>query len=190
MALEQILAQILADAKLEAESILRAASNEMDKILESAAKEAALLKDKIIATARSEEEFFFSKEIVARRLSAQKEILQVKKSQVDNCFSESLDMLLTLDDSLYRNLIKNMLTKINFKEEAEIVFSNYDRSRISQDYIHKINPHLKLSFADNIKGGFILKTKDLIIDNSLGNVLVSLRQDLEPKVAEILFKES
>lgn len=190
MALEQIFVKIFEDAKLEAENIVHTGLEEADKILASAVKEAALLKDKIIAASRSEGEFTFRKEVVSQRLRGQRELLKTKKIQLDNCFQDALDMLLNLDDNLYRNLIKNMLTKIDFKEEAEILFSTHDRTRISQDYIHKLNRHLKLSFSNDIKGGFILQTKELIMDNSLDNVLTSLRQDLEPKIAQILFKQS
>ena len=190
MALEQILVKISEDARGEAQSILDNALKSVDELLEEAKKEAGLLKDKIIATAQAEGEFAFRKEVIAKRLSAQKELLQAKKAQLDNCFHEALETLLNLDDATYRNLISNMLAKIDHKQEAEIIFSNSDKSRISQDYIHKTKPHLKLSFSDNIKGGFILKTKELNFDNSLDNILASLRQALEPKVAQILFKES
>lgn len=189
MALQQILTRISEDAKSEAQNIVASALKETDEIIQNIEKEASLLKDKIITTTRTEEEFIFRKEVIARRLMAQKDILKTKKSQLDNCFQEALNILLNLDEGLYRNLIKNMLTKINFKQEAEIIFSVHDKSRISQDYVHKIKPHLKLSFSDDMRGGFILKTKDLNFDNSLGNILASLRQELEPKVAGILFKE-
>lgn len=82
-----------------------------------------------------------------------------------------------------------MLSKIHLAEEAEIIFSPDDKPRISQEYIHKIKPHLKVSFSDNIQGGFILKTKELLIDNSLGSILANVHQGLEPKVAPMLFKE-
>jgi V/A-type H+-transporting ATPase subunit E len=190
MALEQIFAKISEDAKSEAHNILDIACREVDKILADAHKEAALLENKIITSARAEEEFNLRKENISQRLSAQKEILQVKKTGLANCFQQALEILLNLDDDLYRTLIKKMLLKINFKAEAKIVFSRCDQRRISQEYIHKLNPQLKLSFCDDIQGGFLLKTEELIIDHSLANILASLQQDFEPKLAQILFKES
>jgi len=190
MALEQIFAKISEDAKAEAHNILDLACREVDKILADANKEAAHLKDKIVTGARAEEEFNLRKENISQRLSAQKEILRVKKAELDNCFQQALEILLNLDDDLYRTLVKKMLLKINFKEKAEIIFSVPDRRRISQEYIHKLNSQLKLSFSDDIQGGFLLRTEELIIDHSLVNILGSLRQDFEPRVAQILFKES
>lgn len=187
MALEQIFSRISEDAKIEAEGILRAASDEEYKILDSAKKEAVLLKDNIIATSRAEAESAFQKELVNKRLTSQKELLEIKKRQMDNCFQEALDTLYNLDDDLYRNLVKKMLTKINFNQKAEIIFSSRDKGRISQEYLHKLNLHLKLLFSNDIRAGFILQTKELIIDNSWENVLASLRPDLEPKVAQTLF---
>jgi V/A-type H+-transporting ATPase subunit E len=189
MGIEGILLKISEDVKLEAERILADASKEAEDILKETEKEASLRKDKIIAVGRAEEEFAFGKEVVTTRLSAQKEALGKKRSQIDNCFNDALNGLLNLDVELYRRLIKGMLTKINFQEEAEIVFSTEDKSRINQDYVHNINRHLKLSFSDDIRAGFILKTKELIFNNSLDNILNDLRTELEPKVAEILFKE-
>lgn len=189
MGLEQIFAKISEDAQREAQNIINSASGEASQILEDAKKEAALFKDGIIAASRSDEEFFFRKETIASSLVAKREILQTKKSLLDDCFSGALEEIINLDEGLYRNLIKGMLAKINFKEGAEIIFPIYDKGRISQDFIHKIDPHLELSFADNIQGGFIFKAKEFMIDNSLANILASLRPDLEPAVAGILFKE-
>ena len=188
MSLEQILSKISEDVQLEAENIIRAASRQADEISDQIGKEASLLKDKIIATGRAEAEFIFRKETISKRLEAQKEILKVKKHQLDDCFREVLAALIDLDDNLYRNLINNLLAEIDNKQEAQIIFSDHDKSRISQDYIRKINPHLKLSFSDDLAGGFILKTKELNFDNTLANLLDGMRQELEPEVAEILFK--
>jgi V/A-type H+-transporting ATPase subunit E len=187
VALEQIFTRILEEARQQAENIIDNALKEKSSILQEIEKEAHLLREEIIARGRAEGEFAYRKEVVAKKLQAQKDILKVKKSQLDTCFEEAREALLNLDTPLYRNLISNMLSQIHLKEEAEIIFSCADESRISQDHIHKINSHLKLSFADNIQGGFIVKTKELVIDNSLGSVLASLRQGLELKVAQILF---
>lgn len=190
MALEQIFARILDDANLEARDIIDAALEEANIIIQQAEKEATALKQRMVDEGRQELESISRKEIVTKRLIAQKDILQVKKSQLDSCFQAALDALMNLNDSLYCNLINNMLAKIDLKDEAEIIFSTHDRPRINQGDIRKANPNLKLSFTDDIQGGFILKTKDLIIDSCLANILNNLRWNFEPKVAEILFKES
>ena len=190
MALEKILTKILEDARAEAQNLIDNASKEVNTVLEETEKEAGLLKDKIIRQAQTEEDAIARKEVIAKRLIAQKERLQEKKSQLDNCFQAALDRLLNLDSNSYRHLISNMLTEINLKEQAEIIFANPDKSRITQDHIHKINPKLQLSFSENIKAGFMLKTKELNFDYSLENILLSLRPVLEPQVAQILFKES
>jgi vacuolar-type H+-ATPase subunit E/Vma4 len=190
MALEQILDKISEEANQEAKSILEDASKKVGQILEEARKEAVLLKDKTISTGKAKEEFFCQKEVIAKRLESQKNLLQIKRTLLNYCFQEALRTLHNLDYSSYRNFISNMLAKINLKEEAGVVFSNSDKSRIAQDYIHEINPRFELSFSDKVKDGFILKTKDLIIDNSLQNILAGLQQILEPQVAQILFQES
>jgi len=186
VALEEIFTRILEDARQEAENIIAQALKEKSNILQEIEKEADLLREEIISRAHSEGEFIYRKELAAKKLKAQKDILQAKKSQLDTCFQEAQETLFNLDPALYRNLIRNMLSQIQIKEEAEIIFS---KSGISPEYIHKINPHLKLSFADNIQGGFIVKTKELVIDNSWVSILASLRQNLEPQAAQILFKE-
>lgn len=189
MGLEQIFAKISEDTRREAQNIINSASGEASQILGEAKKEAAFLKEDIIAGSRNEEEFSFRKEIISGSLLAKREILQSKKSLLNDCFSGALEEIINLDEGPYRNLIKNMLAKIDFREKGEIIFSIHDKGRISQDFIHKINPRLELSFADNIKGGFILKAPELIMDNSLANILEALHQGLEPEVAEILFNE-
>lgn len=189
MALEQIFTKILEDAKQEAQNILDTASKEAGDIIQMIEKEAAQLKDEIISTAKTEGELAFRKEVIAQKLNAQKDLLQSKRSRLDDCFKEAQEALVNLDDDLCSKLISNMLARINFKTEAEIIFSTRDKARIHQDYIRKTNPHLKLSFSDDIPDGFVLKTSELIVDNSLGNILTSLRAGLEPKVAQILFEE-
>ncbi|PIP20243.1 MAG: hypothetical protein COX40_05815 [Candidatus Omnitrophica bacterium CG23_combo_of_CG06-09_8_20_14_all_40_11] len=189
VALEQIFTRILEDARLKAENIIDNALKEESNIIQEIEKEANLLRQDIIARALADGEFVYRKEVIGKKLKAQEAVLQEKRFQLDNCFREAQDALFNLDSHLYRNLISNMLSKIHLEGEAEIVFSPDDKPRISQDYIHKINPRLKLSFTDNIRGGFILRTKEFLIDNSLGSILANVRQSLEPKIAQILFQE-
>ena len=190
MALEQIFAKIKEDAGNEAKAILEMASKEADSIIRSAEEEAAHQKERTVAEASAELEFALHKEVISKKLSIQKEVLRIKKAEIDKCFEDALNILFALNDIRYRELIKNMLSEIHVAEDAEIIFSARDQSRITADFIRSIKPNLKMSFSDSIKGGFILKTSELIMDNSLDNLLGNIRETLEPSVAGILFKEA
>lgn len=93
MALEEIFSRILADAKCEAGNIIDNALKEKNSIIQEIEKEANLLRQDIIARARSDGEFAYRKEVIDKKLKAQKAILQAKRSQLDNCFQEAEDSL-------------------------------------------------------------------------------------------------
>ena len=81
--------------------------------------------------------------------------------------------------------------------DEEVLLSDSGKSKISGDFIEVVNRALvqagkkgnvKLSdAAANIKGGFILKSQGTEINNSFEALLRMYRDDIEPKVAQILF---
>jgi len=189
MALENILNKINENAHLKAKEIENKAEAQAQEIIKKAEEEASQLRQRIVKEESSRIAEIFHRNIVAARLKSKGEILEQKRQKVDLCFDKALEGLIRLEDGLYLRLAGNMLAAVKFSGKAEIIFSHNDKLRISAEFVRNINPEISLGFSDELRAGFILKGKGIRFDNSFEKILASRRQDLEPQVAKILFKE-
>jgi vacuolar-type H+-ATPase subunit E/Vma4 len=187
MALDNILNKIDENASFKAKDIENKARAQAQGIINKAEAEAEQLKVEIVKQESSRIDGVLQRTIVSARLKSKGEILEHKREKVDACFNKALEGLIHLEDDLYRRLIGNMLSELNFKGKAEVVFSDNDKSRINADFVRGINPELALVFSDELRAGFILKGKGVRFDNSFEKILASRYQALEPAVAKILF---
>ena len=187
MALDDILKKIDENASLKAKDIESKARQEAQDIIANAQAQAEQLSLKIIKQESARIAGISQRNIVSARLKSKGELLESKRAKVDACFDKALEGLIHLEDGLYRRLIGEMLSAINFKGKAEVVFSHNDKSRIRADFVHGINPEFTVAFSDELRDGFILKGKGVRFDNSFEKILASRHQVLEPEVAKILF---
>ena len=187
MALEGILNKIDENASLKSGEVVAKAESQAKEIIEDAKEKAEQLRQKMIKQEAVRIDEVSQRNIVSARLKSKSELLEQKRRIVDLCFDKALEGLAGLDDGVYRRLIANMLGGVNFPGKAEIIFSNNDKQRISPEFIGKINPELTLGFSDELRAGFIIKGKDVWLDNSFEKDMESMRQDWESAAAKILF---
>ncbi|MGI5859896.1 MAG: V-type ATP synthase subunit E family protein, partial [Tepidanaerobacteraceae bacterium] len=96
-------------------------------------------------------------------------------------------------------LIADMLIKSAITGNEEVVISEHDKNRITQDFLAKVNKTLNDSGKQgNLKisktpgrmiGGFILKSEDLEVNNTFDSLINMEREELETEIAKILFEE-
>ena len=94
-------------------------------------------------------------------------------------------------------MIEKMLLSGVETGEEEVVISARDRDRIDNNFIKSVNKEIQkqgkkgaLTLAKDespITGGFVLRRGNVEMDHSFASLIKSQKDDLEIKVADILF---
>lgn len=190
------------------EQILQESENTVNKILQEAKKQAETIINKAQIQATEKAELVRKKAIndslekvrIANsmaELEMRKSTLLTKQDIIDEVFSKVLDKLSSLDSAEYEKLIFNMLLNATETGDEEVVLSSNRKSKISEGFINSVNQSLvsagkkgNLKLSDktaNIVGGFILMSQGIEVNNSFEALIRLNRDEIEPKVAQILF---
>ena len=199
MPLEKITERILKEAEKEAQRILIEARREAAEILKKAENDAAVLKKDIVSLAQKEAKEVKGRLLSSARLEARNLVLHQKQKGVEDVFKQSLETILSFNDSEYKQVFEKILLKNVVAGDEEIIISPRDTRRISDAFLLRVNQtlkkrgikgNLKLSKETrDIKGGFILKSDGVEINNSFTARLKFFREQLESQVLRILLKE-
>ena len=196
---ERISRRILSDAQSRAEGLLAEATEEASAIVAEAEKEAAKRKEQILERAQKETEEQKRRILGIAQLDARKEILVAKQEIIEEAFQQALKKLANLEEATYfRNLRQMLLASIRTGEEI-IILSPRDKVRIPAKFWKDLEKELKATGrtgktslgqeSPEIEGGFILQSEGVEINNSFNALLSMQRDELEPEVAAMLFKE-
>ena len=164
-------------AKEEASIVIKQrnedATNQRNQIIEKAHKDAARLKERMIAVAQ---------------LEGRKKELQTKQEVIEEAFDKALQAIVSLPNKEYQNLIEKIAVEIIGTGKEEIVLSKNDKTRVDANFIQNINnkikakglkPEIKLSSSTaNISGGFLLKKGDVEINSSFETILKKKKERL------------
>lgn len=197
MSLEKIIDRIKQDAKIQVDEIKSKASANADEIIKNAEKEALAYKAKALEDAEKESQQHKQRLISTANLEFRKDILREKQNAIDEAFQEAINSLVSMKDEEYRKVIKKMLISSVQTGDEEVVVSQKDRGRISDNFLKDVNKelvkggkkgNLKLSKDTyNILGGFILRKGNIEINNAFESLFNSFRDDLEAEVSKVLF---
>ena len=197
MEAQNVIDKILADAKAEAQRIIKEAE---DKEAAEQAKLADQLKEyrnqtEILADRAGKDEK--SHILAAARMEIAGELLAEKIKILDEVFSRARQQLQNLPDDQYRRLMTAlMLDAVQNGDEEVIVDKN--ENRIDQQFIDVANQQLGSSAKGNLKlsdekqdieGGFILRSGRIKTNVSFDVLLNRARNELEIELAKELFGE-
>lgn len=128
-----------------------------------------------------------------------KEQLAVKQKMIDLAFEKTLERLNKLEGKEYEKMILNMMEKAVETGQEEIILSTNDRKKFKPELLATLNNRLskkgikaalKISNeARRIQGGFILKRRGVEVNGSFETLIRTEREEIESKVAAILFGE-
>lgn len=196
---ERIVKRVLDDAQAEADKIAKEAEDKALQIVAEAEQKASRKTEQMLDQASKGAEEHEKRIISAFQLEARKEVLAAKKKLIDQSFSEALNRLLSMDEGSYLKVIRQMLLDMVEDGIEKIACSADDLKKIPDSFWKDINQVLeskgkvgKLSLSDEpaaIKGGFILLSDDIEINGSFEALLDQHREELEPEIAKVLFKQ-
>ncbi len=190
MSKEAIIDKILSDAESEKQIAVGTAE-------ESAAKSKAAVTAEVEAFFKREtaKAAAMAPELLRRRLSVaelenKKLALAAKQQVLKAVFDRATDSILALPKDEYLGLIRNML--LNAAEDGDEVTVGSE-GLISKTFVQETAAAkgIKLIYkgVGDFKGGVILSGNGCDKNMSLAVELSALREELEPLIAEMLFKE-
>lgn len=181
--LDNILNQILKDAKSESDQIIQEAEEKKNKEIEKIIVEAKNEKSAIIQKAEIESQNLIEKIVNSATLRARDEELSAKQTVVDRVIEKTKAGLEKIDEETYVSILKSALKDANISEDATI---SVQENMV--DAFNKLGLPYKLS-EDYVKSGFKFYDGKSIINNDFSKIVDSKRQDLESFIVQNLFEE-
>jgi V/A-type H+-transporting ATPase subunit E len=195
---DALTARIVREAEEKAAEIRSKAEADAKKLIEKAEAEAQAMKHDIINKATMKADDSRRRMFTMAELETRKELLQEKQLQIEDAFQGAVEKLGQFDLDAYQSIIWRMLMESVETGEETVIISARDQSRITADFIAKVNEELKKlgkkgelklsADTEEIGGGFILSSDLTKINNSFHSIIRMQRDEMEPEVAEILFQ--
>jgi V/A-type H+-transporting ATPase subunit E len=191
MSIERIRNYIIENARKEAEQIIKTAEERFCNETESAKLS---MDKKYQEMLQADEKHLMEnmKRFLSRLKSDCKmELLEVKNRVIDGVLERAISRIQSLPDNDYLTLMRKWLANVTDHLEGELFVNAADLKRIPNNFIDDLNRNRKAKVclsknAVDVKGGFILKTRNYEIDYSLDTVVKNLRTALIPKLNDML----
>ncbi len=121
------------------------------------------------------------------KMEAKNKLMREKRELMEGIFEEALDQL--VNSSNYQEILVSLLKHSKIGDGDVTVCPAKGKEAETKAAIHAAGKDYKLSDKPlNIKGGFVLTTDKIEIDNSFESILYKqLKDDLELEVAQSLF---
>jgi V/A-type H+-transporting ATPase subunit E len=193
MSIEKITANILKDAKENAQTVIMNAEKTKLDIINNAMNEAEAIKKTALEKAEKEAESLKSRKVSAAELQKRKMMLTAKQEAIKKSFDEALNKLKSMPEDKYVDFLTKEISKIPYNEGL-IILNKRDREKIGEKLVKAVNENLKAekfklsNETINSNGGFILRSGSVEINSTFETLLDSIRDELTNEVANALFK--
>lgn len=196
---EKLKEKIIAEAEAQAEKVLKEARARAADITGRAETEADERYANLLAQAQEQAQERKRRVLTIANLDARKQILAAKEEMIEDTFSQALARLQTISPESYREIIFSMILATAQNGDEELIISPEQQDAFDVPFLDRLNKALRkngkkgeIALAAQtrpLKGGFVLSAGAVEINNSFNALLSMQRDQLEPAVAEMLFKE-
>jgi V/A-type H+-transporting ATPase subunit E len=200
MSVEKITEKILSDAREEAGRIEREFAERIEQIRRTRERQVEEIRSRTEEDARRQAQDRLQKEIATAELEMRKEVLARKQELIGQVFDRARQHLLEMKGQERKEFLLQLLLRTVESGDEEIIVSQQDQALIDDAFVEQANGKLKedgkkgrLQLSEerrDLPGGFVLRRSKQEINCSLGALVHSVRQELEPDVAGRLFPES
>ncbi|HBL83492.1 MAG: hypothetical protein A2Y17_10670 [Clostridiales bacterium GWF2_38_85] len=197
--IESIKKRINEKSEAECTGILEKAKKEADSIIEKQKADSAAQVEAIIVKATKKAEQNLHVAETAAHLSVKRDVLIAKRQVISSVFKAAIDKLCNLDAAEYKKVLFALIEKCNTNENDILRISNNTCIKLGNNVGDELNAALKAMGkptvrigepTDEFVGGFILESKVSRQICSYEGLIESKREELESKVADILFGEN
>ena len=192
--ISNLTSKILRDAEERKESILASAEEEKNKILSKKVAKAKEIENEIIHKAEVEAKSRKERILSSASLKVRNNKLCAKQEVIKEVFDKSIDVLSSITGDDFLRFIKHTILSLGEIGEQNLILNKEGLEVVDLTFIYDLNQalgekgNIKLSpNAGNFKGGFILESNGIEINNTYEALVSSLKDELELEVASVLF---
>ncbi len=199
MSLDAIVDKILKDARELASRIEGESRAKIQSIQSQCEETVRALQEAASKRAQKLAEDQRVKLVSMTELAIRKDVLAVKQEMIETAFEGTISKLLEGDEERYSALLKKLILNADPQGDEELILNRSDRKGIGNDLIREINEILLKAKRKGelwlspevrqIRGGVILRRGRKEVNCSLESIIYSKRDELEAKVARILFPD-
>lgn len=186
MSLDNILRKIQSNSQEEIEEIQKAADKEVSTLLSDAEKEAREIQKKINEKIEEERSKYLEKAISTLDTEAKNNLLENKQTLLSGFYERISEEINKIPRKDYEKFLLSLLDELP-KKEGEIAASEKDENFISKAIKEKKLPYKISSSRVKSAGGFILKTKEIEIDNTIETLAGELKENTIVEINKIIF---
>ena len=193
--------KIIQKGEQDALEIKKQGEEKANNITEQIIKETKERVDKMIHDTKIKNADLVKTKLAELEQTKKQTVLTNQKQIINETFSVVLEKLIKMNDAELTNLVKHYLKNANLNESIKIKVSSGDYNRYQRLFSSKQNNNLDILSKEfgydielsnetaTIKGGFIIESSYFDVDNSYEVILENLENNLETKVAEMLFRK-
>ncbi|MDY4253164.1 MULTISPECIES: V-type ATP synthase subunit E [unclassified Clostridium] len=192
--ISNLTSKILRDAEERKENILASAEEEKNKILSKKVAKAKEIEKEIIHKAEVEAKSRKERILSSASLKVRNNKLCAKQEVIKEVFDKSIDVLSSITGDDFLRFIKHTILSLGEIGEQNLILNKEGLEVVDLTFIYDLNQalgekgNIKLSpNAGNFKGGFILESNGIEINNTYEALVSSLKDELEFEVASVLF---
>jgi V/A-type H+-transporting ATPase subunit E len=197
MSVETITEKIISDAQAEVLRIEAQVAEKAKKVEAEQREQTKAIEKEAEYEAQRRAQDRHKKDIATAELELRKALLAQKQRLIQQVFNKALERLADLKGEKYERFILELLMKVVEVGDEEVIFSDADGRNTGQKLLQEANSRLakagkkgalRLVKEDrDLHGGFILRRGKMEVNCSLNSLFESVREELEPQVAEVLF---
>ena len=182
--LDNLTQKILEDAKNRASEIVEAAEKRNSHIINHRVKEANERREKILEKAAAEAEMLKDRVISSAELKIRDEKLSAKQEVMDTVFQMAKDKLSKLDQKEYLGFVVSSLKEIDAEGKPSLLVQKEKAQQLKE-----LSDKVVLVEDESVGAGFILKYGDIIYNYTFDALVEEIREDLEGEIVQKLFEE-
>lgn len=195
--LENIIKRIKEDADSMQAQLETQTKSSMDQIMDSARLELEEKRQYMLKQAQTAGQLKQERMVSMAKLEGNKTLLKTKRELMEQVFEKIYQLLGSMLDSEYEQLLIRLITNANPTESGSIRLNEQDKKRVSPEFIPSVNKAFQqqgknVSFTlDSVHaghtGGFILVCGNVEINGTFEKILEMQRSELEGIISETLF---
>ncbi len=197
MGAEKIVEKILQDARDKAQEITSGAQAEAGKIVAEANKAAEGKKTVSLAAGDKEAALTKQRIVASAHMEAKKLLLQTKQDLLSAAFDSALEKIKNMDNTQFERLMTNLMIHLVETGDEVAIISEADKKRLSPEFLYYVNRTIakeqvpcNVTMSDEVRdipSGFILKRGDVEINATFEALLRQKKDALSAEVVKILF---
>ena len=194
---EKITERILAEANEAANTAKSEAEAKAKEILEEFEGKARQTYEQMVATGRTEAAAAAERKVRTAKLQAKKDILGTKQEFINKAYTIAQESILAMPENEYVDLLARKACEASISGEEAVILNEDDKSVLGQKVVDAANALLaaagkkaSLTLSDETAkmiGGLFLKQNDVSVNCSIDSIIGTFREDLDVKVAKVLF---